>query len=265
MALEDILLKIGHLSEISKGVDKVEDPSRRGNLYLTAAQIISHNLNPDNIDITEYLEKDRIEELQKGKELTNEERITIYKQAKEDMFKETLNNLRISPEYAQIEILGSIDRDTVRIKNEYLTKKEGLTNYIAEHINKKLKEAETEEKASNTLIPYLIDILGDAPELDQAGADEYAQEELIASTGLPFAFETRGSISHYKERHSALHYRLRAKEYLKKNEEDGRVTYGINSEKLGKIMDDIKKGASLYTKVKTVETMDRLKAEKSEQ
>jgi hypothetical protein len=212
--LEDMLLSIASLTNVSKQIGKSKTPQDQANLYRQTAEMLSGG--------------------------------------DEERYKLTLKQLTRDPAYAVIETEGARDNLAENVKKQYDTEKVRIIKDVESRINETLKEArDNKAAASMVLAQYLNDIL-DVPEFTQEQVDDLERQK-VYSMGLPYAFEASGSVEHYK----SLRLREKASEYLKAvTEKDGDkekvIRYTIDSEKLGKAMEDVTIGASVYGRTKAV-------------
>ncbi|MBS3135236.1 hypothetical protein J4406_02620 [Candidatus Woesearchaeota archaeon] len=224
--LEDMLLKIASLTNVSKGIGKSKTPQEQADLYELAAKMIS------------------------GRD--------------EEQYKRVIRELTRNPAYAVMETEGARDNLAGSVKEQYDAEKVRVIKDVESRINENLKEAKDSKAiASMVVAQYLNDIL-DVPEYTQEQVDDIESNQ-VYSMGLPYAFEARGSVEHYKN----LELRKKASEYLKAiKEKDGDkekvVRYVIDSEKLGKAMEDVTMGASVYGRTKAVtEAIKKAKEKKA--
>jgi len=192
-----------------------------------------------------------------GKSNSIEEQSNLYKVAAqmvsgedEENYERAMREFTRSPVYAHIEIEGHRNNFAKSIENTYKQNKDKITKGIESKMNKSLKQAEDKATASMILAQYLIDIIIESPEVSQDHVDGLERMG-VQRIGLPYAFEARGSVEQYK----SLELRKKASEYLKEiKDSEGKITgYSVNSEKLGKVMDSVITGASLYERAKAIE------------
>jgi len=219
--LEDMLLGIASLSNLSKGIGKSKTPEEQANLYRATAKMLS------------------------GED--------------EDKYTAILREFTRDPAYAVMEAEGARNNLARSVKGQYDEKRAEIVRDVESRINDTLKEAkEDKATASMILAQYLSDIL-DVPEYTQEQVDEKEREN-VYSAGLPYAFEARGSAEHYK----SLELRKKASEYLKEIKEGEKITgYMVDSGKLGKAMENVTIGASVYGRTKQItEKIEKAKQNK---
>ena len=211
--LEDMLLGLSSENKVLNELGKSKSIKEQANLYEIAAQMVSGKKEGEN-------------------------------------YERAMREFTRSPVYAHLEIEGHRDNFAENIKDLYKQNKDKITKGIESKINKNLAKAKNKADASMILAGYLNDIVINIPEISQDQVDEIERMS-VHNMGLPYAFEARGSVEQYK----SLELRKKASEYLKETKDsEGKTTgYSVNSEKLGKVMDNVIAGASLYGRVKDIE------------
>lgn len=229
--LEDKLLQIGSLSQISKHIEKSRSPTERSQLYLGLANLLTMDVKDP---------KDRKSDYD-----------LIYK------------NIRISPEEA---IRYSMEGTQTKIKEaEPLYKEEEKKKIVKEVISsmeKELKSAKNIDEAANNLSNYLVGLYN-IPELDQAIADELEQREVERRVGVSMIFGAHGSIQKHSGLYEGLMARTFTREYIKeKKKGDEVIGYTLDKNKIKEAMDDVGVGALLYTNTQRIKVMKQI-AEKN--
>lgn len=224
--LEDMLLALSRETDVLRGLGRSKSTEERSYIYDAAAQMISNE--------------------KRGGE--NYER--------------AVREFTRSPEYAHMQIEGHRDNFAHSIEDMYKSEKGRIAKDIEAKVNDTLKGAKDKATASMMLAQYLSDIIIGMPEFTQDQVDEFERREVLGM-GLPYAFEARGSVEQYKN----LELRKQASEYLNEiKEKDGDrekvVGYRVNMEKLGKAMDKVVAGASLYGRAVYIEERKKEQAEK---
>ncbi len=217
-SLEDRLLGVSTLTDLTKGLNKAKKPGEQAEIYERAARLMGG----------------------------------------ED-YETALKELTRDPAYAYLEIIGTRDKVAKSLEEEYLANKETIATGIKAKIDASLKQVgDNKANASMLLANYLADILIEVPEFSQDEVDE-PEKQRVYSMGMPYAFEARGSTAHYRN----LEMREQASEYLKEVKEGDKVRYEIDYKKLSEAMNDVVKGASLYTRVKAIEKIKEKAIEKA--
>lgn len=213
--LENMLLALSIETNVLKRLDKSKSIGEQANLYKTAAQMISQEEQGEN-------------------------------------YQRVIRELTRDPRYAHMEIEGHRDNFAKSIEGSYKENKDKIAKGIESKINEDLKQAKDKATASMILAQYLNEIVIESPEVSQDEVDQI--ERLgVQNMGLPYSFEARGSVGQYK----SLELRKQASEYLKetkeKNGDKEVVSYTVDIKKLGKAMDNVITGASLYGRAKVIE------------
>tara|TARA_Y100000034_G_C6878497_1_gene402169 strand:+ start:289 stop:981 length:693 start_codon:yes stop_codon:yes gene_type:complete len=167
----------------------------------------------------------------------------------EEKYMDVLKELTRDSSYAQMTISGGAQIRAKEIKEEYKDQKDRITKEVADQMDKSLEGIKTKEEAATKVSIYLEDLFK-FPGLSQLTADKYAQDELRQSARIPYSFEAKGSIEQYSDKHKSLQSRTATSEFLSGDEDKG---YSIDREKLGKIMDRVETGATIYNKAKVIE------------
>ena len=212
-SLEDMLLGLSSETNVLRKLGKSNSIEEQSNLYKVAAQMVSD-------------------------------------QEKGENYERAMREFTRSPVYAHLEIEGHRDSFAESIEDSYKQNRDKITKGIESKMNKSLKQAENKATASMILAQYLMDIIIESPEVSQDHVDGLERIG-VQRMGLPYAFEARGSVEQYK----SLELRKKASEYLNEiKDSEGKITgYSVNSEKLGKAMDSVITGASLYGRAKAIE------------
>ena len=157
--LEDMLLSIASLTDVSKKIGKSKTPQEQADLYETVAKMLSGG-NRKNYNLA-------------------------------------IEQLTRNPAYAVMQTEGARDNLARSVEEQYESERFEIARSVESRINETLKEAgDNKSTASMLLAQYLIDIL-DVPEYTQEEVDEIERNQ-IYSMGMPYAFGTRGSIGQYK-------------------------------------------------------------------
>lgn len=215
--LEDKLLGIASLDQISRGINKSENPGEKAKLYKNLAGILSGG----NVEL----------------------------------FKDIYTDIRISPEEAMRYAVESTESRLNAINSEYETNEfKRVENNVIKQIKSKVESATNIDEAADILSLYL-NRLHEFPELDQNGADRYAQSEIARMLGISMNFSAKGNISQYKQTHERLMARSIAREYL--NESDGKYT--LNTDALRKLMKEPAQLAMFYSTMKAMQEANKKK------
>ena len=217
--LERKLLDIGNLVSVSKGIDK-STSSKRGHLYENAAMIIA------------------------GPRVIGEGKDARENKAYTDLIEE----MRYSPEYAQMQINGAVNIRSEEIKKEVEDSKDKLLETIANSINSNLDKAKNKSEAAEILKLYLNDLI-DIKDPSQEEADETVNDEFRMKLRIPYSFDRKGSISQYKE----LMLRSVASEFLAEKGEGSNKKYELDVSKIKDSIKEVVGIAKLYTNTKFVE------------
>ena len=223
-SLEDRLLQIGSLSQISRGIERSRSPSERLGLYQHLAGIVSG-----------------------GDEI---------------LYKNDYGDIRVSPEEAIRYATEGIQTGIKDAEPLYKESKERITSDVISAMEEDLKSAETIDEAAGRLSEYLRGLYN-IPELDQVTADGYEQQEVARRLGVSMNYSARGSIEKYKGSHEALVARTIAREYItEKKEGDKVIGYRLDKDKITKAMDNIGIGALLYSNTQNIKEMKKKIEEK---
>jgi len=217
-SLEDKLLQIGNLHQISRDIENSKKYRERYSLYRALAGELSEG------DLKRY--------------------------------KEAYRDIRVSPEEAIRYSLEGLGNRAKKAEPQYKEKKKEILENLVSTINKDLKGAKDGHEASTILSHYLTGLY-ETPELDQITADEYAQEDAAESLGVSMNFSARGHIEHYREKHESLYARIYASQYLKeitqgKGKNKKVIGYELDKEKIAKLADNIVNTAVIYRNAKII-------------
>src|SRR3989344_7605556 len=141
VSLEDRLLRIDLLNQITREIDRNKLPSERVQLYKNLAQILSEN-DPNKYD-------------------------KIY------------GDIRISPEEAINYSMDAMNKAANETNESYKQNKEKILNEIVSSMKGIIKEAKNKAEVARILSIYFKDLIK-VPELDQATLDYIARKELAS-------------------------------------------------------------------------------------
>ncbi|MCD4666283.1 hypothetical protein K8R47_00550 [archaeon] len=229
--LEQKLLRLGQLSNISREIDNTQSPSERGHFYELATQTIA---GPKRV-------------MQNDVEVDNQGYIGLIREL-----------TRSGPEYAQMNITGNIDNQVSEIEKEYNDKKTGVLEEITSSINGKLKDVKSKAEAAAVLQVYLSEFVKLKQDPTQADADEAENQNFKEQLGIPYAFDQIGSLAHYKD----IALRSVLSDYLVQEGEGKSAKYTVDKEKIGKFTEDVKSGAMLYTRAKNIDEASKENAKR---
>ncbi|MBL7148408.1 MAG: hypothetical protein ISS82_06280 [Nanoarchaeota archaeon] len=224
-SLEDRLLQIGSLSQISRGIERSRSPSERLGLYQNLAGILSGG---------------------DGR-----------------LFKDSYGDIRVSPEEAVRYAAEGTQTRIKDAESLYEKDKGRIVEEVISAMKKDLQSAKTIDEAAGKLSEYLRGLYG-IPELDQVTADGYEQQEVARRLGVSMNYSARGSIEKYRGSHEALVARTIAREEFIKEEKEGDkvIGYRLDKDKITKAMDNIGIGALLYSNTQNIKEMKKKIEEK---
>ena len=139
----------------------------------------------------------------------------------------------------------------------YKQNKEKIVGEVSSSMNDTLKGSKNKAEAAQRLSLYFTDLIK-VPEVDQATLDEMAQDNLAKRVGVSMNFSARGSMDKYAE----LQQRMYAGEFIKEAKNGNETTYVVDESKLGKNMDNIIYGSTVYSNSKAIEQAKQKEAQK---